>query len=68
MERFELTDGEKASPAWLKIERFLDQRLKNLHSALESDLSPEVTAKVRGQITEVKALKSMAVPRPFIEL
>ncbi len=68
MERFELSDGEKVSPAWLKIQRYLDQRLSTLHSALESDLPADLTAKIRGQIVEVKSLKAMAIARPIIEL
>lgn len=68
IERFELTDGEKISPAWLKIEDYLKQRLQILHAALESDLAPESTAKIRGQIVEVKSLRAMAIARPVIEM
>lgn len=67
IERFELSDGEKVSPAWLKIERFLEQRLAILRALLESDLDAEKTVRTRGQIIEVKLMLGLTAKRPFVE-
>lgn len=60
-----LTAGDRASDCWAHIKRHFDARLQTLRAKLELNLTPEQTAKVRGQIAEVHALLSLGTDKPL---
>ena len=66
-ERADLTEGDLVSPTWGKLKRHLDDRLKVLRVQLEQDLDEIKSAKIRGQIAEVKAILGLAAGRPVID-
>ena len=63
-DRIELSDAEKSSAAWGKVEAYLVQRLDTLRTANDRDMTIEDTAKQRGRIAEVKAMQALATERP----
>lgn len=67
IERAELTEGDLVSPTWGKIKRHLDSRLKVLREQLEQDVDERKSAKIRGQIAEVKLFIGLADDRPTID-
>jgi hypothetical protein len=65
---FVLTPFERTSPLWIKIELFLKQRLEKARLMNDAPLSPEQTARVRGEIAALKALVRLGrEPMPPIE-
>ena len=64
MSPFRLTEGEKASTAWIRIAAQLEARLNTLRSRNDGDLDPIATAKVRGAIEEIKRTLAFARPEP----
>ena len=55
---FSLTDGERSHPLWAKLDAHLQARMAILRAKNDGPLDPLLTATIRGQITEVKALLS----------
>ena len=51
-----LSDGERISAVWLKIEAHLKAKLEMLRVKNDGALSAEDTARLRGRIMEVKSL------------
>lgn len=51
-----LLDSDLQSPTWLRIEKYLNDRLATLRKENDQDLDERKTAKVRGRIEEVKKL------------
>lgn len=66
MSDFRLTDADKNTPLWLALRAHLERRRDSLRAKNDTNLSPEETAKVRGQIAEIKALLALENPRPEI--
>ena len=66
IERTELTEGDLVSPTWGKIKRHLDSRLAHLREQLEQDVSEQKSARIRGQIAEVKLFLGLADDRPIL--
>jgi hypothetical protein len=66
IERAELTEGDLVSPTWGKIKRHLDSRLAHLREQLEQDVSEQKSARIRGQIAEVKLFLGLADDRPIL--
>lgn len=66
-DRFTLSPADRRSPVWLAIEAHLTERLATLRGRNDGDMTPEKTAHLRGQITEVKALLTLAQDRPKVE-
>lgn len=67
LESFELTNGEKLSPVWLRLKAHLEEelqlcRLKNDHPRKEDE-----TAALRGDIRRLKALIALGDDRPLTE-
>ncbi len=61
---FELTNIERESALWKKLELHLLLRLEEARRRNEADLNEVETAKLRGRILELKALLAQAVPAP----
>lgn len=54
-----LTRDETLSVAWIKIRAHCEQELIDLHQQLEGDLPIEKTAKLRGQIVQIRKLLAL---------
>jgi hypothetical protein len=61
-EQFRLRSSDLASETWIRLHKHYTDRLQKLRADNEADLSPEQTAKLRGQIKEVKAFLALAKP------
>lgn len=62
-----LTDEERASPAWQKLRRYMEDELATLRIANDaSDLDPISTARLRGRIAELKTLLALGKPAPVL--
>lgn len=60
-----LTDLEKQSAVWLKLERHLTETLTSLRSQNDGDLDLTATARLRGRINAVKQILALGVsPEP----
>lgn len=55
-EAFALTNQERDSALWKKLEAHLQGRLETLRKQNDQDLSPDETARQRGRIAAVKEL------------
>lgn len=66
-EKIILTEGDKLSPLWAKLQTYMDQRVVMLIGQLEGDKDPIQTAKLRGNIAELRALQSLGKDRPIID-
>lgn len=64
-DRIELSSADKLSPAWATICTYLDRRLTTLRARNDNDLSPDETARLRGSISEVRALRALGDDRPI---
>lgn len=65
---FELSASERASPAWVKADAFLKDRLQKLREKNDRLLPPDETAQVRGEIAALKALLRLGrEPMPPID-
>jgi len=62
-----LTDGDKMTAAWRKVEEHLNARLIVLRGQLESDVDERISTRLRGQIAEVKSLLDLGKERPVID-
>ncbi len=67
IEKIILTEGDKMSSAWAKVQKYMDQRLAYLVSQLEGDKDPLQTAKLRGNIAELRALQALGKEHPLIQ-
>lgn len=65
-ERVILTEMEKASPVWSKVNQFLEQRLDMLRMENDTDADERTTARRRGAIAEVKTLIALSRERPIL--
>ena len=54
-----LTDLEKQSAVWLKLERHLNETLTSLRSQNDGDLDLTATARLRGRINAVKQILAL---------
>lgn len=55
-----LTRAELQGPVWKKLEKHMQDRLDAHRQKNDGDLPTEKTAKLRGQIAELKALLNIA--------
>lgn len=58
------TENEKLSALWQRLEPYLTQRVADLRSQNDGDLTHEQTIKLRGRISELKALLALANTTP----
>jgi hypothetical protein len=54
-----LTEGDKLSAVWQKLEPYLNDRLDACRKQNDGDLSPEQTAKLRGRISAYREILSL---------
>lgn len=60
-----LTNLEKQSALWLKLEAHLNETLTSLRSQNDGDLSAEATSRLRGKIAQLKLILALGVsPEP----
>lgn len=64
--KFNLSEQERNSALWQKLKMHLAERLQAHRSANDRELSQDQTAKLRGQIREVKYLLDLEHPGPAI--
>jgi hypothetical protein len=55
MQSVELNQNDFASATWQKLRLRMESRLEMLRRRNDSDLTPDETARIRGQIAELKA-------------
>lgn len=64
---FRITEQERMTPLWKKLDAFLVHRLNSARERNDGNLDAVETAKLRGQIAEIKALLDLAKERPHAE-
>lgn len=57
-----LTLDDLRSQTWARLQEHLERRRAALQTQLEKDSSPEVTAKLRGRVAEIKELLALDAP------
>jgi len=57
-----LSPHEFQSPLWVKLEEYCEEKLRKHRIRLESRLDELETARLRGQIAELKSFLEMAKP------
>lgn len=63
-----LNPVEAQSALWIKLKGRAEQRLQTLRARNDGNLDPVATAKVRGQIAEVKSFLELDKPAPTLVL
>ena len=58
-EKLKLSVADRANPLWVRLMDHFNQRIAKLRSDNDCDLDAEQTAKMRGRISEIKALMSL---------
>lgn len=59
-----LTEADKLSALWRKLEPYLQDRLDACRKQNDGDLSPEQTAKLRGRIATLREILALANAGP----
>lgn len=67
-EIFRLTEGERNSALWQRLEAHLVQRLAEKRAQNDHSLTSDETARLRGAIAELKYLLDRATPGPAIDV
>ncbi len=62
--RIVLTDADKHSGTWDKLQRYWEQELNDLRKANDHHMPEIETARLRGRISQIKAFMSMDNPLP----
>lgn len=65
-DKFMLTDGEKLSVGWARLEKHMRDRLEKLRVKNDAPQSESDTAVLRGQIRELKYLISLGEDKRFM--
>ena len=60
-----LSDFERHSALWIKINKYLLERVETLRSKNDGDLDQFETARLRGRIAELKGLIALGDPSPI---
>ena len=66
-DRVVFTPQEKQSAAWIKLQKYLEQRLSLLRAQNDVDKPEGDTARLRGRIYEVKSLMALNADEPTFE-
>ena len=66
-DRIVVTDGEKVTPLWQKLMKHWQARLDKLYIHLSRDLTEQETAKIRGQIAELRACLNLGKAQPKVD-
>lgn len=65
MDEFELSQAERMSAVWQRLERHCHERLDTLRRQNDHNLTEAETAKVRGRIAEIKRFLALGdTPAP----
>lgn len=67
MSDFKLTEAERLSPVWARVKQILEERIAQHRIANDAGLPPEATAKLRGRISELKALLKLDRALPLVD-
>lgn len=62
----ELTDSERFSTLWIKLEQYATARIDTARSQLEGSLALDETNRVRGRIIELRELLKLGNPPQII--
>lgn len=62
-----LTNADKQSTTWLKIEQHLKERELNLLRKLSGDMDTEQTWKMRGRIAEIQGILAAGEDSPVVQ-
>lgn len=63
-----LTEADRHSPVWLKLEKYLEDELRKARLRNDGDLNSEETARLRGKISMLKVLLDLDKQGPAIEV
>lgn len=63
-----LTEEERSSPLWARLKAECETRLFKLRTSNDNDLGEIQTAKLRGQIMEIRRFLDMGTEKPKIEM
>lgn len=66
-ETFELSNGEKLHPLWLRLKAHLEAELQLARSKNDHPKSENETATLRGDIRRLKAIIALGDDRPLTE-
>lgn len=64
-EHFELTDGEKLHPLWLRLKGHMESELQRLRCLNDKPQAELETARIRGRIQCVRAIIGLGDDRPL---
>ena len=64
MSDLKLTEQDLRDPLWLRLQEHFEERLANHRARNDHDMTPEKTARLRGQIAEAKYLLALASQDP----
>lgn len=65
-DQFELTDGEKVNPMWLKLRRYFVAERQRYREKNDASLSPPETERVRGAIELLSRVIALGdTPQPI---
>lgn len=62
-----LADGERLSSTWITVEAHAQARIETLHLMNEGDQDEVTTAKIRGQIKELRVLLAFGKVPPHYD-
>jgi len=65
-ERFEISDGDKYSSLWVRLEKHLQERLANLREGNDKPADEVTTALNRGRIAMVKEILGLGDRGPKV--
>lgn len=57
----------RLSPEWLTVERYINERIAELHLRLENPMDLSETSLIRGQIRALRDLIASAQPTPALD-
>lgn len=65
LDRFELTDGERMHPLWVRLDAHLKTQLQRLRERNDRSQSEQETARIRGHIECLKVMMRLGEVRPL---
>lgn len=65
IETFELSEGEKLHPLWLRLKAYLEGELQRLRIVNDKPKTELETARLRGRIDCTKAIIGLGADRPL---
>lgn len=62
-----LSELERQSSVWLKIEAHLNEQLNSLRQQNDGEMSAEATSRLRGRIAQLKSILSLGASRETVQ-